>query len=389
MDYKTGLNKKGGCTTMPMSEIKARSAKATGKRYQLSDSDGLYLDVMPSGEKYWRYRYAKNGKRTWRTIGKYPAITLSDAREERNSLYRKLRLGVSLDGARDSFGEVARQWADMHDKTIKNDRDRKKKRARMDNHLLCYLENKNIREITSSDILSILARLAGEGKYDMMSVVRSIASQIFRFGIAAGKCDNDPTYALRGAIPAPPRRHYPTVTDPGEIGPLMRQIDAYPFAVVRCAMLFSVLTFARPGEIRHAEWSEIRNDIWYVSAEKMKMRRQHIVPLSKQALDILGNIRTITCTGQYIFPSARAPKGNKPMSEAAVRVALRSMGYTNDMLVPHSFGSFIRHIARPAIFVKINIDPRNKLTCLMAWLCCRRIGNSSPRVLLADAPRAI
>jgi integrase len=322
-----------------MSEIKARSAHARDKRYQLSDGDGLYLDVMPSGEKYWRYRYAKNGKRTWHTIGKYPAITLSDAREERNKLYRKLRLGVPIDGKGDSFGEVAAQWADMHDKTIKNERDRKKKRARMDNHLLRYLENKNIRDITSADILSILTRLAGEGKYDMMSVVRSIASQIFRFGIATGKCDNDPTYALRGAIPMPQRRHYPTITDPNEIGLLMRQIDAYPFAITRYAMLFSVLTFARPGEIRHSEWSEIRGDLWYVDAEKMKMGRQHIVPLSKQVLDILDNIRPITGSGQYIFPSLRAPKGNKPMSEATVRVALRSMGYTNDMLVPHSFRS--------------------------------------------------
>jgi integrase len=294
---------------MPMSEIKARSAKVKEKRYQLSDSDGLYLDVMPSGEKYWRYRYARDGKRTWHTIGKYPAITLSDAREERNSLYRKLRLGVPLDGKGDTFGEVARQWLEAHDKKISRERDRLKERRRLDNHLVPRLGDKNIRTITSADILAILQGLADAEKYEMLSRVRSIASQIFRFATARGLCDGDPTYALRGAFIAPAKKHYPSIRRPAEVGALMRAIDAYPFERVRRAMRFSALTFCRPGEIRHAEWREIDMEKmeWAISEEKMKMRRPHIVPLSVQAISVLNEMLDISGQGKYVFPSNRTP----------------------------------------------------------------------------------
>jgi integrase len=323
-----------------MSEIKARSARAREKRYQLSDSDGLYLDVMPSGEKYWRYRYAKNGKRTWRTIGKYPAITLSDAREERNSLYRRLHLGIPIDGKGESFRDIALQWLEAHDKTISKDRDRRKERGRLENHLLPYLGDKNIRAVTSADVLAVLQRLADGEKFEMLSRARSIASQIFRFAIARGLCENDPTYALRGAFPAPRAKHYASVTNPRDVGHLMRLIDAYPHKIVGALTRFSVLTFVRPGEARSAEWSEINGDEWRIPKEKMKIKdRPHIVPLARQAVELLQEIRPLTGKSRYIFPAARNLTGNRPMSDGTVRMALRAMGYAKDQMTPHGFRS--------------------------------------------------
>jgi integrase len=323
-----------------MSEIKARSARAAGKRYQLSDGDGLYLDVMPSGEKYWRYRYAKNGKRTWHTIGKYPAITLSDAREQRNGLYRKLRLGLPLGAKGDSFRDAALQWLDAHGKTLSKDRDRLKERGRLNNHLLPYLGDKNIRAITSADVLAVLQRLADAEKFEMLSRARSIASQIFRFAIARGLCENDPTYALRGAFPAPRGKHYSSVTSPRDVAHLLRLVDAYPHKIVAALTRFSIMTFVRPGEARQAEWSEINGDEWRIPKEKMKIKdRPHIVPLSRQTAELLRDIRPFTGKSRYIFPAARNLEGNRPMSDGTVRMALRSMGYTKDQITPHGFRS--------------------------------------------------
>jgi integrase len=322
-----------------LSEVKVKSAKARDTRFQLSDYDGLYLEVMTSGKKYWRLRYVQNKKRNWTTIGEYPLIGLQEARERRDSLRKKLRDGLQLNSKGTTFREVALEWADAHDKKIANEKDRIKKRNQMNNHLLPFLGDKHIHEITATEILSILQRLAERDNFEMLSRIRSITSQIFRYGVATGRCSNDPTYALRGAIIMPNKRHYPSAKKPEDVGLLMRSIDAYPHDLVRCAMQFSALTFCRPGEIRKAEWSEISGDEWRIPEDKMKMRRPHIVPLARQTIELLQKTQQLTGHGKYVFPSNRAPKGDRPMSDATVLVALRSMGYTKDQMVPHGFRS--------------------------------------------------
>ncbi|MDR0648230.1 MAG: tyrosine-type recombinase/integrase [Synergistaceae bacterium] len=324
---------------MPLSETKAKSAKAKDRRYQISDSDGLYLEVMTSGKKYWRFRYVQNGKRNWSTVGEYPLVGLQEARERRNGLRKKLMDGTPLDSKGTTFREVALEWADAHDKKIASEKDRVKKRNRMDSHLLPFIGGKDISEITAQEILPVFQRLAERGNFETLSRIRSITSQIFRYGVATGRCSGDPTYALRGAIIMPKKRHYPSPKKPEEVGMLMRAIDAYPHDTVRCAMQFSALTFCRPGEIRKAEWSEISGDEWHISEKKMKMRRPHIVPLSRQAIDVLEKTRQLTGHGRYIFPSNRDPNGNRPMSDSTVLVALRAMGYTKDQMTPHGFRS--------------------------------------------------
>jgi hypothetical protein len=165
---------------MPMSDIKAKSAKPREKRYQLSDSDGLYLEVMTTGKKYWRLRYFKNGKRSWHTIGEYPATGLLEARERRNDLRKKIRDGLPLEASGKTFRDVALEWADAHDKKIANEKDRVKTRNRMNNHLLPFIGDKDISVITPADILPLLQRLAERENFEMLSRIRSITSQIMR-----------------------------------------------------------------------------------------------------------------------------------------------------------------------------------------------------------------
>jgi integrase len=340
---QSGLQKIAGLGVdykMPLTDIKIKSAKPKDKRYQIADADGLYIEVMPSGKKYWRLRYnSGNGKRTWHTVGEYPATGLQQARERRNELRKKLRDGAPLEARGTTFRETALEWADAHDKKILHERDKIKTRNRMATHLLQFIGDKDISAISPAEILPVFQRLAEAGKFGMLSRIRSICSQIFRHGIVAGKCQSDPTYALRGAIIAPRKRHYPSVKKPDEVRALMIAIDSYPRPVVRIAMRFSALVFLRPGEVRHAEWAEIEGGDLHLSEEKMKMKRPHIVPLARQTLELLEELRDYTGHGRYLFPSNRTPKGDRPMSEATVLAALRNMGYTKDQMVPHGFRS--------------------------------------------------
>jgi integrase len=324
---------------MPLTDIKIKSAKPRDRRYQIADSDGLYIEVMTSGKKYWRLRYSENNRRSWHTIGEYPAIGLQEARERRNELRKKLRDGTPFTTKSSLFTDIALEWANSHDKRISNERDRLKTHNRMKNHLLPFIGNKDIASIGPSDILPVLQRLAERGNFEMLSRIRSICSQIFRYGVATGRCQNDPTYALRGAIIMPKQRHYPSLKRPDEVGALMRAIDSYPQPVVRLAMRFSAFVFLRPGEVRHVEWSEIEGDEIHIPEEKMKMQRPHIVPLSRQVMELLEELRWHTGHGRYLFPSNRTPHGDRPMSDATVLAALRNMGYTKEQIVPHGFRS--------------------------------------------------
>ncbi len=171
--------------------------------------------------------------------------------------------------------------------------------------------------------------------------VKQICGQVFRFAAAAGQCDSDPTSVLKGAMQSHTAQNYPAITAPLEVGRLMCAIDGYAGVIVRGAMFLQAYTWVRPGEARHAEWSEIdwENKKWDIPAEKMKLRRPHSVPLAEQVVDLLQNIRVISGKLRYVFPSARAPKGDRPLSETAVLVALRSMGYEKTRMCAHGFRS--------------------------------------------------
>ena len=194
-------------------------------------------------------------------------------------------------------------------------------------------------EIKSPVILSLCRKIENKEFSETPRKVRGFIGQIFRFAIASGWCENDPTIALSGALAPHSEKHYATLVDPSEIAVLMKSIKAYPFDLMRLAMLFSIYTAARPGEI----WSEIKGKFWDIPAEKMKMKRRHIVPLSRQVIEIVTECNALTGDSRYLFPTPRDK--NRPMSENGVRVALRSLGFTKEQIVPHGFRAMFSTIA--------------------------------------------
>ena len=328
---------------MALTELKIKSAKAADKRYSITDADGLILEVMTSGKKYWRLRYNVKGKRYFHTIGEYPALSLAEARDRKIELRQKIRDGKPLKETRKTwtFGDVANEWAKKHVEKLNNEAERKRLFSRLDAHILPFIGDAAIADISAPDILPVLQRLETRGTLEMASKVRVMLGQIFRYAVSTGRKLYDPMPTLKGAIAAPRSRHFASLTNPRDVANLMQAIDNYPQKQVRYAMIFSALTFCRPGEIRRAEWSEINiaNREWRLPAEKMKMKRPHIVPLASQTIELLADLHVMTGNGMYLFPSNRSPRGDRPMSENTVLVALRSMGYGKEQMTAHGFRS--------------------------------------------------
>ena len=322
-----------------LTETTARSADPGQKSYMLRDDQGLYLRVDPSGCKYWIVRYWEDKKEHRTSLGTYPEISLNDAREKRNQL-RKVRASgekiSELPNAPEIFSDVVKEWL----------------KVRMANKAANYLRTINFRlqkyilpelgaikmvEIKTPDILLVCRKIEYSGRDETARRVRTIIGQVFRFAIASGWCDFDPMQALTGDLKPRRSKRFATMTDPAEIALLMQSIKAYPYALMRCAMLFSVYTVARPGETRLAEWSEIdfENQEWRIPASKMKMKRIHIVPLARQTIELLNFLKQLTGNGKWLFPSVCMD--GKPMSDNTIRIALRSMGYSNEEMTAHGF----------------------------------------------------
>ncbi|MBR1672752.1 MAG: integrase arm-type DNA-binding domain-containing protein [Fretibacterium sp.] len=328
-----------------LTELQAKAAKPKEKRYMLRDDRGLYLRVDPSGRKYWIFRYWEQKKERQISLGPYPDLSMKDARLKRDEIQTGRAKGQSPYGngmPPTLFSDVAEEWmrvrmkgkAPTYMRTI---------RFRLGKYILPGLENKTLEDISPADILRLCRQIEGQGHYETARRVKVIVGQVFRFAIAAGWIATDPTLALQGALCPRNVQHYATLTDPSEIATLMKAMTAYPYTVIRCAMLFSIYTFARPGEIRAAEWAEIKGDVWDIPSGKMKMKRRHMVPLSRQAQAIIEELRPVTGRGKYLFPSPRNDK--RCMSENGVRVALRCLGFGKELITPHGFRSMFSTIA--------------------------------------------
>lgn len=322
-----------------LSELRVKSAKPKEKPYMVRDDRGLYLRVDPSGRKYWILRYWEAGKEHQKSLGTYPDVGLKDARVRRDEIQAARGRGESptaTPATRRTFQDMAEEWmrvrmaerTEAHLRTI---------RLRLAKYVLPAIGGRRMGDITAGEILRVCRRAEGLGHPETARRLKIIVGQVFRYAVAAGEVENDPTVALAGALACPREKHYPTLSKPEEIALLVRAIHAYPYAVLRTAMLFSLYTVARPGEVRAAEWSEVDADRgeWRIPAEKMKARRPHIVPLVRQAQQLLDELRPFTGAGRWLFPSAR--NDGRCMSENGVRVALRSMGFTNEDVTPHGF----------------------------------------------------
>jgi len=327
-----------------LTELQVKSAKAQGKSYMIRDDRGLYLRVDASGRKYWILRFWERGKEHQKSLGPYPDISLRDARLRRDEIQTARAKGESPSTVQAPrlFSETVEEWI----KVRMGDKSEKYMRGihnRLRKYILPVFGEVPIRDITSGEILKLCRKVESLGYLETAHRVKVLMGQVFRFAIASGEIDTDPTAALAGALRPQNVQHMATFSHAEDIARLMRAAYAYPYTVMRCAVLFSIYTFARPGEVRAAEWSEIRGDIWDIPAEKMKMKRRHLVPLSTQALAVIEELRPITGRGRYLFPSPR--NDGRCMSENGVRVALRAMGFGKDQITPHGFRAMLSTVA--------------------------------------------
>lgn len=327
---------------MPLTDIKIKSLKPKEKPYKVFDGGGLYIYVSCAGSKTFRIKYTFNKKENIYTVGEYPQVSLRDARFRLLEIKELISQGIDpavekrkniSQAEANTFREVAiewtqkqaNKWSEGHRQIIV---------YRLERYIYPHLGAFRISEITAPQILFILRKLEERGKNDITRRLLSIMSQVFRYGVACGYCVSDPCRDLRGALAYHKSTPRAAITDPKEAGQLMCNIMAYPYGTVQQAMLWSAYTFCRPVEVRQAEWKEIdfERKMWIIPADKMKMRREHRVPLSRQCMQILENQQGFD--KKWIFPSVR--KG-KCLSEAGVLSAIRSMGYEKDKMCAHGF----------------------------------------------------
>jgi integrase len=331
---------------MALTAASIRGAKPTEKPYKLSDEKGLYLLVHPRGGRYWRLKYRLHGREKLLAIGVYPDVTLAKARELRDHARKQLIDGADPSqvkrakkhAAADTFKAIAVEWLAKQPFASAT---REKADWIFERLLYPYLGNRPVRTLAPPDVLAVLRRIESRGKIETAHRAKQRISQVMRYAIATGRADRDPIPDLRGALPPLNTEHRPAVTEPKRVGELLRAIDGYIGQPTVCyALKLAPLTFTRPTELRAAEWSEFqlhgKNPEWRIPRSRMKMKDEHIVPLSTQTVAILKELRPIS-SGRLLFPSLRT--GARPISEATLGAALRRMGYASQEMTPHGFRS--------------------------------------------------
>ena len=338
---------------MPLTDIAIRAIGPSGETKRLFDSQGLYLEISPRGGKWWRLKYRILGKEKRLSLGVYPAVSLKEARRRRDEAKRLIGAGIdpseqrkmlNLRGLREAentfelisrewFLKFSSQWADTHStRTLR----------RLERDVFPMIGARPIAAISAPELLTVLRNIEGRTLETAHRALRT-CGQIFRYGIATGRCERDLSQDLKGALPPSPTGHFAATTNPKRLGDILRRIQHYPgTSVVSSALRLAPLTFVRPGELRTAEWSAIDMDSreWRFTTSKTKT--PHIVPLSRQAVETFENLRRHTGHGKFVFPSARSSQ--RPMSDNAVLVALRSMEIPADEMTGHGFRAVARTI---------------------------------------------
>ena len=333
---------------MPLTDTAIRNAKPINKQYKLFDEKGMYVMVNQAG-KYFRLDYRFGGKRKTLALGVYPEVTLAEAREKRNNARKQIKSGIDpsqvkkiqkaiqYEQAENSFELIAREW---HGKFSNNwaESHAKKILRRLELYIFPWIGSRPIAEITPPELLAVLRKIEGKSILETAHRAQQNCGQVFRYAIATGRSERDPSADLRGALTPAKHGRMATIIEPQKIGALLRAIDGYDGTpTAKCALKLAPLVFVRPGELRHAEWAEIDfdNAEWRIPAEKMKMKDLHIVPLSSQSLAVLDEIKPHTGQGRYVFPSIRT--NSRPMSNNTILAALRRMGYAKEEMSGHGF----------------------------------------------------
>ncbi|CAN5373793.1 integrase arm-type DNA-binding domain-containing protein [soil metagenome] len=331
---------------MALKDIEIRALKARNKIYKCSDERGLYLEVHPSGSKLWRYKYSHLGKDKRIALGRYPEIGLAEARRKRDDARQKLNEGVdplaerkrekliAIYKAANTFGDVAKEYID---KMVSEGRaDTTTTKANWLLEQLAPISSDAVADLKPIEVLAALKRIEARGKHETARRCRSFASRVFRYAVATGRAETDPTSVLRGALITPKPKHHSALIEPDAVGELLRAIDAYSGNVMtRVAMQVAPHVMARPGELRQALWSEFDLDgaIWKIPAERMKMRRPHAVPLSRQVVAYLTDLHPLTGPDGYVFPAFHTSR--RPQSENTINQAFRRMGYAVGEITAH------------------------------------------------------
>jgi integrase len=336
---------------MPLSDVQIRTTKPSAKIVKLSDGGGLQLWVYPDGAKRWRLAYRFNEAQKTLAIGVYPAVALKEAREAREEAKRLLAEGQDPSVAK-QVAKVAKATASANTfEAIAAELLDKKRREEKAEKTLSKLEwlfslaspaigARPIAELTAPEVLAVLRKVESRGKRETARRLRAVIGEVFRYAVATGRAEGDPTAALRGALAAPIVKHRAAIIDPKAFGGLLRALASYQGTPETSAALkLMPLTFARPGELRAAEWVEfdLEAAVWTIPAKKTKMRRPHRIPLAPRAIAILRDLQELTGQGKYLFPSVRTP--TRPMSENTINAALRRLGFTTDEMCGHGFRS--------------------------------------------------
>ncbi|MGQ3228195.1 MAG: tyrosine-type recombinase/integrase [Blastomonas fulva] len=331
---------------MALKELQIRHARAADKVTQITDERGLYLEVHPNGSKLWRYKYRYMGKQKRLALGRYPDVGLAEARQRRDDARSKLDAGtdpllerkreklVAAFSAATSFGEIAKEYIDK--RVAEGQSDATTQKANWLLEQLKPIWTFPVTDIKPVDLLAALKRVEAQGKYETARRCRSFAGRVFRYAVATGRGESDPSSILRGALIVPKTKHHAAILDPGRLGELLRAIDSYSgHKITRLAMQLSPHVMTRPGELRMAVWSEfdLENAVWKIPAERMKMRRPHEVPLSRQVLKYLHELFELTGPDGYVFPAFHTWK--RPLSENTVNQCFRRMGYAAGEVTAH------------------------------------------------------
>lgn len=339
---------------MPLSDTAIRKAKPADKPLRLFDGGGLYLEIAPAGGKWWRLKYRYGGKEKRLALGVYPDVGLAQARAKRDearkllasggdpAIQRKAEKAAGKERAANSFAVIAAElMAKRAGKLAPGTAIRERRLLEKD--LGPYLGSVPIADITPPMLLAALQRIERRGAVETAHRARTLATQVFRFGIATGRLQFNPAAELAGALSQPQGGHFASLTEPAEVAPLLRALHGYQGTpVVMAALKLAPLFFVRPGELRRARWADMDLDTgeWRYTASKTGM--PHIVPLASQAVEILRDLHPLTGRGEYVFPGVRG-KG-RPMSENTVTAALRRMGFDGDTMTGHGFRAMARTI---------------------------------------------
>jgi len=347
---------------MPLTNTSIRNAKPREKTRKLYDERGLYLEISPKGGKWWRFKYRFEGKEKRLSLGVYPDVSLKDARDRRDDARKLVANGIDPSEKRkamkaagvnregNSFEVVAREWFTKHAANWSDGHGGRMLR-RLENDVFPWIGAKPAGEVNAPELLSVIQRIEKRGALETAHRVLGNCGQVFRYAVATGRAERDPSGDLRGALPPAKVKHLAAVTEPKQVAELLRMMDGYEGTIiVSSALRLAPLVFVRPGELRKAEWADVDLDKAEWSYIVTKTHTRHIVPLSRQAVEILRELHPLTGNGRYVFPSARA--NGRPMSDNAVLAAMRRMGIPKDEMSGHGFRAMARTILDEVLGVR-------------------------------------